>query len=687
MARYSDTHFKNAPFVRISVPFAAGITTDIIFQTDLKSWVLILFTASVIIISIRILPLKWKWKLNLFEGVCIVMMISSFGGVVHNIKTNITKNNFSIRGNVHCFKIEEPYKKTNNGKRYLAEIYTADEQPKYITNGYLYVKDSLTILNEGDVILSSAIIKRIKNTANPGAYDFSKESAKRGVYTKISISSNDDFFLIGREKRLISNWINHTQTWIIHTLQQKLKDKEKYGLAEAILIGHRDDMDSSLLSSYINTGVVHVIAISGLHIGLIFMIINMLVNKMSTPEKVKYISLFTTLPVIWWFTLLTGATPSVVRSALMTTIILVGKALSRKPNTLNSMMASAYIQTMVYPDIVNDLGFQLSYAAVGSILIFNPLISKMVFVKNPIIKECWGMVSITIAAQLLTTPISLYQFNQFPVLFLITNLVAVPLSSILLLAELLLCLTEFIHLKTDTLSFITNLIIDGMNGYIRKIEGIPFAIINDIFIGVPTLILMYLALYFLWKFLKHKTRNYFINLLLIVSVAYATNNIHGISSLKSRIAILNVPGGTCIMLQDGNIARLILNNSLLENHDKLTILKKQLAKKYWIERFEFSSIPSYPLMITLTPRVKLGENKQSISKIVVLTGTPRIELNTLLKHTDTAMLLIADASNKLWKIQQWQTEADRLLLRFYSVDEEGPLVMENSAYRFSVFKN
>ena len=120
MARYSDTHFKNAPFVRISVPFAAGITTDIIFQTDLKSWVLILFTASVIIISIRILPLKWKWKLNLFEGVCIVMMISSFGGVVHNIKTNITKNNFSIRGNVHCFKIEEPYKKTNNGKRYLA---------------------------------------------------------------------------------------------------------------------------------------------------------------------------------------------------------------------------------------------------------------------------------------------------------------------------------------------------------------------------------------------------------------------------------------------------------------------------------------------------------------------------------------------------------------------------------------
>ena len=687
MAHYSVTHFKTAPFVRISFPFAAGITTDIIFKVDLKSWILILMTVSVIIISFVIQSLKWKWKLKAFQGACILMMIYSFGGIVHGIKTHSTNGNFSINGTIHYFKIKEPYKKTKIGKRYLVEIYAADEKTNYITNGYLYVTDSLDNLNEGDIILSNAIIKIIKNTANPGAYDFSKESAKKGIFTTTNINSNNDFFLIGGEKSLISKCIHNTQKWIIQTLQHKIKEKKNYGLAEAILIGYRDDMDSSLLLSYINTGVVHVIAISGLHIGLIFMIINMLVNKISTPEKVKYISLFTTLPAIWWFTLLTGSTPSVMRSALMTSIILVGKSLGRKPKTLNSLMASAYIQVMDYPDIVNDLGFQLSYSAVASILIFNPLISKMLYIKNTILKECWGMVSITIAAQLLTTPISVFQFNQFPVLFLITNLVAVPLSSILLLAELMLCITEFLKFKTNALTFIINEIIGGMNGYIEKIEGIPFAMINNIFIGIPTLIVMYLALYFLWRFLKHKTTKNFITILFLVTVVYAINNIHKIISIKSRIAILYVPGGTCIMLQDRNFARIIANRSLLENHLKISMLKKQLAKKYWIERFEFSSIPSHPLLITLTQQLQSVENKQSTSKIVILTGTPSVELNNLVNKSDTSMLLIADASNKLWKIQQWQTEADRLLLRFHSVAEEGPLVMEKSAHTFSVLKN
>jgi competence protein ComEC len=300
--------------------------------------------------------------------------------------------------------------------------------------------------------------------------------------------------LIGKEQNVLNQNIKQMQEWIIKTLTISLNDKEKSGLAQAILIGYRANLDNSLLVSYTNTGVVHVIAISGLHVGLIFSIISLLIKKIVGPRIGKFVSLFTALPIIWWFSILTGSSASVVRSALMSTISIIGNAFEKKPSTLNSLLASGFIQIIDDPNVILDLGFQLSYAAVASILIFNPLLNKIVYVKNPLVKVCLDMIFVTLSAQILTTPITIYYFHQFPVLFLLTNIIAVPLSSIILLAELILCLLKIFEFGIKPIAFCINFLIGGMNEYIRKIEAVPFSMVDQVYIGLITFLMMYIFL-------------------------------------------------------------------------------------------------------------------------------------------------------------------------------------------------
>lgn len=688
MDRNPRIQYSTTPFIRITIPLALGIGCDLFIEAHSTYWLILLLIASTKTFVLWMLPLKWRWKLRLLQGITIMLLIFIFGGVAHSFKIKELNTHSNKTEKVYFLKIIEKNRKTNTGRRYLAEIYQLNEPYEYVTNCYIYTKDSLLLFKEGDIIISNSKLDQINNTSNPGGYDFQKKSAMNGVFMKTYIKDQNECSLIGFDKNMFRQLINNNQAWILETLRQSLNNKKNSGLAEAIMIGHRDDLDPSLLDSYTNTGVVHVIAISGLHIGLIFSIISMIINATIGQAKGKWTSFFITLPLIWWFTILTGSTPSVIRSALMSTCIIIGNASDRKAVALNSLMAAAFIQLLYNPNIINDLGFQLSYTAVGSILIFNPFISKLLYVNNKLIKSCWDMICVTIAAQLLTTPISIYHFHQFPLLFLFTNIVAVPLSSLILIAEILLCLTHLIKLKTDILSISINFLVDAMNAYIGKIETVPFAVINDLLIGIPTLVMLYfifISLFFLIRDKKPISVLYLLFALGTTSIVHHTHKI--LKSFERRIVILNVSQQTLLMIQDGQHAMMISTKKFLENYHGIAILKKQLASKYWIKNIEYMSIPPIPSMIKLNNSEFLIDKRKSIERILLISGNPTLELIEYATPADSSTLLVADASNKLWKILEWETEADKLLLPFHAVPKMGPLILESQHSVFSALKN
>jgi len=180
-------------------------------------------------------------------------------------------------------------------------------------------------------------------------------------------------------------------------------------------------------------------------------------------------------------------------------------------------------------------------------------------------------------------------------------------------------------------------------------------------------------------------------MLYLMLALITTNIVHNthkiLKSLERRIVILNVSKETFLMIQDGQHAMFISNKKLLENQDRMLTLKKQLVNKYWIKNAEFMSIPQIPSMIKINSSNFLIDNRKPIERILLITGNPKVKLTEYANPADSSTLFVADASNKLWKIQQWETETDKLLLRFHAVPEKGPLILESQHSMFSVLKN
>ena len=280
---------------------------------------------------------------------------------------------------------------------------------------------------------------------------------------------------------------------VLSVLRTNIPGEKELGLAEALLIGYKDDLDKTLVQSYTNTGVVHIIAISGLHLGLIYWLFVQVLKPLKRRKISKWLNPVIIISGLWLFSLLAGGQPSVLRSAVMFSCIVLAGSLSRKTSIYNTLAFSAFVLLCINPYWLWDVGFQLSYVAVLSIVIFMKPIYNLFFIKNKILDLIWKLNAVTIAAQLLTMPFSIYHFHQFPNFFMLTNFVAVPLSSIIVLGEIFLCAVSFIPFLALLAGKIISWLIWVMNSYIEKIESLPFSLWDGMQINIEQTVLLIIA--------------------------------------------------------------------------------------------------------------------------------------------------------------------------------------------------
>ena len=229
---------------------------------------------------------------------------------------------------------------------------------------------------------------------------------------------------------------------ILSILRRYIDGQKEAGLAEALLIGYKDDLDKTLVQSYTNTGVVHVIAISGLHLGLIYRILLLVLKPLHTNVTLRWLEADSYIVRSMGIQFMAGAQPSILRSAVMFTFIVAGENFSKGPRS-TILALSAFFLLCYNPFWLWDVGFQLSYSAVLSIVIFMKPVYRLFYVKNKLLDYLWQLNAVTLAAQILTLPVSIYHFHQFPAHFILTNVLAVPLSSVILIGEIILCVISF----------------------------------------------------------------------------------------------------------------------------------------------------------------------------------------------------------------------------------------------------
>lgn len=505
----------------------------------------------------------------------------------HNqINTAPDKEINSGRGN----EINTSGDKTINSKTSIKFNKAALVQP--ITGKVLlyFRKNPKTeFLQNGSVIFIKKLPDVVPNSANPGGYDYKAYLELKGIYHQFFLAPGEYIIDTSASIPTATRILEALKIKILGILDTYIPGQQESGLAKALLVGYKEDLESGFLDIYSKTGVIHVIAISGLHLAVIYLILSRALDFAFGGRK--KISVIPVILGLWIFTLLAGAGPSVSRSALMFTIIAIGESGKRKSNIINSLSASAFLLLLYDPFWLWDLGFQLSYSAVLSLILTQKGVYNILYISNRLLDELWKITSVTLSAQILTLPVLLYNFHQFPVYFLFTNLVSVPLSSLALILELVLCAIFFIEplaLFTGKLiSFLLALMTDAVIYFYKM----PFSGFGPIQISWIQVILLYLLIISFYHGLKSRQTSGFI-LGGITIVLFSVFRTVSFSTHTNQLLLIiyHIPGGRAIGIIDGRASILIADSALLGNRKKMEQYINPSFIKFRINQYYKASI-------------------------------------------------------------------------------------------------
>ena len=440
-----------------------------------------------------------------------------------------------------------------------------------------------------------------------------------------------------------------------------------------------------MVQSYSNTGVVHIIAISGLHLGLIYWLLLQLLKPLQRRKYTKWLRPVIIVLGLWLFSLLAGAQPSILRSAIMFTCIVLGENLSKRTSIYNTLALSAFILLCWNPYWLWDVGFQLSYSAVLSIIIFMQPIYNLFYIKNKLLDFFWKLNAVTIAAQILTLPVSIYHFHQFPTHFLLTNFVAVPLSSLILLGEIFLCIISFIPAIALLTGKILHWLIWLMNSYVERVEDLPYSLWDGLQINMIQAILLFLfagAISY-WLFEKKKT-GLLVGLTVIVCFFFLRGFSFWQADRQKKIIVYNVPQHRAIDFINGRNflfsgdTDLITNDFARNFHLKPSrILQRIQAAASLHDLVSDDNYVSFGtkkiLLLDNTISLKSSGTKYPIDLLVV-SKNPKLYISRL-NNSFTIKQIVFDGSVPAGKLKYWKKDCDSLHIPYHDVVEKGAFVM------------
>jgi competence protein ComEC len=683
--------WKRAPFIRMLLPMMIGIIIEWYYQiTPVAFWILCT-VCFILAISFFTIPLFERFKRAAINGATFSGMFFAIGALLvwyQNIQHD--KNWFGRKyeaGEALVVSLKESViEKTKSFKANATVdlvLHNGSAIPARGTIILYFKKDSIApFLSYGDQLVINNTIQEIKNSGNPGGFDYKRYSLFQGITHQVFLKENQFEILPTTKKKAFNVFINNCRTWVLNILRTNIRGEKELGLAEALLIGYKDDLDKSLVQSYSNTGVVHVIAISGLHLGLIYWLLTWIFKPLKKFRLLKPIFI---LSGLWLFTLLAGAQPSVLRSAAMFSCIILGEAFEKKTSIYNSLALSAVILLSLNPFWLWDVGFQLSYAAVLSIVIFMQPIYHWFFIKNKLLDLAWKLNAVTIAAQILTMPVGIYHFHQFPTSFWLTNFVAVPLSSIILFGEILLCTISFIPFVAGLIGDLLYWLIKVMNTYIEWVEKLPFSLWDGLQITILQAFLLFVVVVALGHWLIEKSRQSFTyGLTALLGFVFLRTFSFIQANHREQIIVYNVPQKQAIDLIDGRKYLFVGDSGVLTdefvrnfhiNPSRVRHRLKPATAFNACQQTEDLLIYKKKkiLLINETKQFAPLQTKATVD-VLIISGNPRLYFSKLLE-TFNIKQVVFDGSCRAGKINYWKKDCDSLQVPYHDVSEKGAFVM------------
>ena len=500
---------QRTPFFRLLVSLVCGI---VVFQYlelfNLTRLILLIIAVSFMLFPFFLQQSRHAYRLRWLFGVGVMVLFFLMGYFISERKhQQAIFTPLNERAVFVGSLLESPAEKANSMacKMQVEGRYTDAQFVKINSPALIYIaKDSVSpLLKKGDELLFRTTFQRPSNAMNPKGFDYAKYLANKGIRATAYVRTGEWKVIANQEVFSVVAFAERCRNYLLRVYEKLDLTKDQYAVLAALTLGYKEAIDAELREDFSHSGAMHILAVSGLHVGVIYLILQALFSMVFKRSKWKFISVLFTICALWMYAFITGLPPSVVRATTMFSLVAVGTVLERKSQIYNTISVSAFVILLYNPNLLFDVGFQLSYCAVIGIVYFQPKISSLLYVKQKWLKWWWDLTAVSLAAQIATLPLALYYFHQFPNYFLLTNYIAIPLATLIIyLAVVFLVLSP-----VSWLAFVPGFLLQKMlfllNASVSFIHDLPRAI-SVCYLNFFQLILLFAGLVFFSFHLENK---------------------------------------------------------------------------------------------------------------------------------------------------------------------------------------
>ncbi|HEU4788133.1 MAG TPA: ComEC/Rec2 family competence protein [Flavobacterium sp.] len=667
------------PLARITIAFIAGILLAY-FLKPIPPIVFVFLAATAIIFIKKYYSSKTNTKSQLRFGIATYLLAFSIGITTQTVHTDSNQqSNYTHYKNIfqknHTFTLtlREKLKSSAFNERYIALLNSIDNEK---ATGRILLnisKDSTRYsFAVGSQLKINALLYKNTSQKNPNQFAYQKYLENKQIYAQLYAEPNE--IQVNSEiDKDIWYYTAKLRTQIIQNLEKSNFSNKELNVAVALIMGQQQDIDSETIQDYQYAGAVHILSVSGLHIGFILLFVTFLLKPFSNTKKGTFIKLLIILACLFLFGILAGLAPSVVRSITMFSFVTIGQYLRRSVNIYHTLLVSILLILLFQPSFLFDVGFQLSYVALFFIVWLQPLLSNLWHPKNKILSYFWDILTVSFAAQIGTLPLSIYYFHQFPGLFFVTNIIVIPFLSIIMgVGCLVMVFAAFnwVPFYPAKILEISIYYLDKIIGWIASLEQF---IIKDIPLNTPLLFSSYLVIITTIIAFQQK---HFKNLVWVL-IAIATFQLSAIATKwevqnQTEFLVLNTSKNTQLVERNGANAMLFANDSILKNTKANKVLASYLTANFSTlkEKHKLNNLIYFKGNKILLIDSSKVYPKTIKPDILIITQSPKINFDRLLQTVKPKMV-VTDASNYKSLQKRWKTTCSQQKIPFHATSEKG----------------
>ena len=672
--------FINFAIVRFSIFLTIGILFSHFFPI---STLLLPYTIA-LILGVLIM---WFWTRRqliqtVYFGIAIYICFFAIGFISYQLRQpdfqskHYSHNISSDALVLHQLKIIEPIKPDKFNLKFLAKINAINGESAKGKVLFNVSKDSLKkpILAD-DVLLVYANITAIPKPLNPNQFDYSAYMKSLGLYGQIRVSEKEILKTEGGNKTL-RGFAYNVRAEIVEKLRKTKLQTDERAIIQALVLGEKKDIDNNLYDAYAAAGAVHILAVSGLHVGILYILLAFFFKPL---RRWKYGAIFQALMIVillWGFALLSGLSPSVTRAVTMFSFFAFAKVFNRETNSINTLFLSYFTLLIINPLWLFQVGFQLSYLAVFFIIWTLPVFQKIGYSNYWLVRKLWTIVSVTICAQIGVLPLSLYYFNQFPGLFLLTNIIVLPFLTLLMFGGILIVILAILDLLPNWLAEAYNYLIESLNWFIQWVATQDEFLFRDIHFSTLKTLSAYFLIVSIILFLKKLNHRRLVISLLSVSLLVIIFIHDEYITSRNQLVIFQKSKQTIVAYKNGKSLTVFRCDTIKRILDEYPI--KTFKTKENISWYSEEVLPR--ILQYKSEKILILDSlgvypKHSNIHTILLTNSPKVNLNRLIDSLSPKQI-IADGSNYFSYVKNWEKSCKLKKLPFSHTAKQGAFPIE-----------